>query len=294
MLLLRLYLLKTMFEKMKNTFFHFELANQLLVAIIKYQKTIFSCNIFKTNRMKTTIKSILIAILFTTTLNAYGQNTGELIKLKTFNKVIKTEFLTKSNDSLIEFLAPNIIFRINKINDDSIQLKALNFKKGSEKGNYYNDKIYHITKSDFNESYEEYTPDDKLSVGLLTLPFKARPQDDFSFDTEFNLSTTLNLNIAKIYNSKVNLQGGAGIGSVNLNSSNASGVEDGKAQDVATLNFFGGLMLEYKKVQAGIYAGVDQINNQSEYNWVHNGNLWFGFGIGFNVFKISLGEKDNQ
>ncbi|GGH45523.1 MULTISPECIES: hypothetical protein [Flavobacteriaceae] len=244
--------------------------------------------------MKTTIKSILTAILFIATFNSYAQKTGELIKLKTYNKVIKAEFLTESNDSLIKFLAPNIIYRINKINGDSIQLKALNFKKGSEKGNYYNDKIYYVSKSDFDQSYEEYIPDDKLSVGLLTLPFKARPQDDFSFDTEFNLSTTLNWNFAKIYNSKVNLQAGAGIGSVNLNSSNASGIEDGKAQDVATLNFFGGLMLEYKKVQAGFYVGVDQINNQSEYNWMHNGNLWFGFGIGFNVFKISLGEKDNQ
>ena len=92
----------------------------------------------------------------------------------------------------------------------------------------------------------------------------------------------------------MNLQIGAGIGSVNLNSSNASGITDGKAQDVATLNFFSGLMLEYKKVQAGIYVGVDQINNQSEYQWNSNGNLWFGFGIGFNVFKISLGEKEKQ
>ena len=174
-------------------------------------------------------------------------------------------------------------------------MKALNFTdSNSDKYKIYNDKIYYISKVEFDKSAEKEIRKEKLAVGLLTLPFKARPQDDFSFVTEFNLSTTLNWNFYKIYDAHLNLQIGAGIGSVNLNASNASGITDLKAQDVATLNFFSGLMVEYKKVQAGLYIGVDQINNQSQYQWQHNGNLWFGFGIGFNVFKISLGEEETK
>ncbi|WP_405296824.1 hypothetical protein [Algibacter sp. Ld11] len=244
--------------------------------------------------MKTT-NQLLLALLFISFSNfTFAQKPGDIIKLTTYNKVLKFENIIGTNKDTVRFLAPNILFRVNKVLNDSIQLKALNFTNNEEKKKLYNDKIYYIDKNDFERSYEEYVPEDKLSVGLLTLPFKARPQDDFSFDTEFNLSTTLNYNFHKIYNAKLNAQIGAGIGSVNLNSSNASGITDDKAQDVATLNFFGGLMLEYKKVQAGIYVGVDQINNQSEYKWNSNGNLWFGFGIGFNVFKISLGEEDEQ
>lgn len=227
----------------------------------------------------------------------YSQKDGDIIKLKTYNKVLKHENVagTDSDTDTVNFLEPNILFRINKIRNDTVQLIALKFTKDSLKEKLYNNKIYYIGKYDFEKSYTEYIPDERLSVGLLTLPFKARPQDDFSFDTEFNLSTTLNVMLKKIYNStKINAQIGAGIGSVNLNSSNAEGISDGKAQDVAVLNFFGGLMLEYKKVQVGVYLGVDQINNQSEYKWQHNGNIWFGFGIGFNVFKISLGEKNKQ
>ena len=244
--------------------------------------------------MKTFKNIFFLSLALIISNYSYGQKPGEIIKLTTYNKVIKFENIIGTNKDSVNFLEPNILYRINKVNNETIQLKALYFKKDTLKRKLYNDKIYYINKSDFEKSYEEYIPDDKLSVGILTLPFKARPQDDFSFDTEFNLSTTLNWNFHKVYNAKMNLQIGAGIGSVNLNSSNASGITDGKAQDVATLNFFSGLMLEYKKVQAGIYVGVDQINNQSEYQWNSNGNLWFGFGIGFNVFKISLGEKEKQ
>lgn len=223
----------------------------------------------------------------------FGQTEGDIIKLKTYCKVLKFENITDTDKDTTQFLEPNIKFLVNKIDNDSVALKALNFSD-AEKSKIYNNKIYYISKSEFDKSAIVEKQKEKLSVGLLTLPFKARPQDDFSFDTEFNLSTTLNWNFYRVYDAHLNFQIGAGIGSVNLNTSNASGITDLKAQDVATLNLFSGLMIEYKGVQAGLYMGVDQINNQSQYQWQHNGNIWFGFGIGFNVFKISLGEKKTE
>lgn len=239
--------------------------------------------------MKNTI--IIFALLIFSTLNA--QSKGDVITLKAYLKVVKHKQVKQNKKLPVNFLEPNIQFRINSISNDSIALTAIPFNKKSQEAIFYNDIIYFVTKSDFEENFKEFKAEDKISIGLLTLPFKARPQDDFSFDTEFNLSTTLNYKIASIYNADFNVQIGAGIGSVNLNSSNSQIAAD-KAQDVAALNFFTGLMLQYKKVQAGLYVGIDQINNQAEYQWQHNGNLWFGFGIGFNVFKVSLGEKTKQ
>ncbi len=53
-------------------------------------------------------------------------------------------------------------------------------------------------------------------------------------------------------------------------------------------------MLEYHRVNAGIYVGVDHINNQREYRWESNGNIWFGMGIGYDILKVSLETKKNQ
>ena len=66
--------------------------------------------------------------------------------------------------------------------------------------------------------------------------------------------------------------------------------------NAATLTMFGGMMLQYKKVQAGIYFGVDHINNQNHYQWKNNGNLWIGFGVGYQLFNVNLedSKKENK
>ncbi|RZJ50617.1 MAG: hypothetical protein EOO44_16055 [Flavobacterium sp.] len=241
-------------------------------------------------------KYFLLLIFFLIICNTcFSQKEGDIVTLKTYCKVLKFENISGNDTIKANFLEPSIKFIVNNIGTDSIALKALNFTTDELKMKIYNNKIYYISKNEFDKSASIIEKRERLSVGILTLPFKARPQDNFSFDTEFNLSTTLNWNIKSIYDAHLNLQVGAGIGSVNLNASNSAGITDLKAQDVACLNLFSGVMIEYKKVQAGIYVGVDQINNQNQYKWQHNGNMWFGFGIGFNVFNISLGkEKENQ
>lgn len=261
--------------------------------------------------MKTSQNTILLLALFFISLDSLAQKVGDKIKLTTHCKTSIAAALPLSNDTIIaEYLEPNIIFTVNKITDSEVLLIALNFSgkvqdeinnssnneeyKPPTKAQLYNYKIYKISRSDFDKAYKPYEAVQKLSIGLLTLPFKARPQDDFTFDTEFNLSSTLNYNLLKRSSPSLNIQIGAGIGSVNLNSVNSDGVTTGKEQDVATLTFFGGLMVEYKSVQAGLYLGVDQINNQSTYRWKNNGNIWFGFGIGFNVFKVSVAEKTSN
>ena len=73
-----------------------------------------------------------------------------------------------------------------------------------------------------------------VNIGLLTLPFKARPQDDFSFDTEFNLNTTLSITPFQRNNYSLSVQLGAGIGSVGLNSNNSRGVMEDESQDAVS------------------------------------------------------------
>ena len=264
------------------------------------------------------ILSFLIIILLN--VEAKGQVKGDVIKL---NYDIKTSDKPQSAVSgkkltnNANYLESGIKFKVIDIYPDSVTLKAIpfeplkpykNIKKfwhnliytkkltdnRIDKSLVYNNKIYKIKKTDFTNNAEIVTEKDLLSIGLLTLPFKARPQDDFSFDTEFNLNSTLNWSIHRGEYISTNIQIGAGIGTVGLNTGNSLGLQADEAQDVSTLTFLSGIMLQYDKVQVGIYAGVDHINNQNNYKWKSNGDIWYGFGIGYDLFNISLAKTKNK
>jgi hypothetical protein len=216
---------------------------------------------------------------------------------------ISDDVLKKNAD----YLRSGVKFKVVSKSDVEVQLQALNFEKLSEKqkekyeqegkhdlSEIYNDKIYTISRVDFDGNARRFEPRERLSIGILSLPFKARPQNDFSFSTEFNLNSTLNYSFAYSNNVSINWQIGAGIGTIGLNTSNSSGLANDEAQDVSTITFLNGIMLQYNKVQAGLYIGVDHINNQRNYKWDSNGNLWFGFGIGYDLFNLSLLKETNQ
>lgn len=207
-------------------------------------------------------------------------------------------------DKTLAYLEAGVKFKVLEIADAEVKLIAIPYEKlkdaqknkidGIVKRDYYNNKVYTISLKNFNAFAKKVEEIERVSIGILTLPFKARLQDDISFDTEFNLSTTLNINCYNFNKFSLNAQLGAGIGSVDLNTNNASGIEENKAQDVATLTTFIGAMVQFSNIQVGLYLGVDHINNQKNYQWESNGNLWVGFGIGFDVFSISTSSPKNK
>lgn len=239
---------------------------------------------------------------------AFGQEIkiGQRFTFKAPAKHFKTDL---NNAKLLDTLTKNpnyleegIKYKIADIVKDTITVKVdppfKKLKKRStaiSKANYYNNKLFNITKEEFLAKAEEIPDEpDRFSVGILTLPFKFRPQDERTFEAQFNLSSTLNWRITKAYSTDFYLQVGAGLGSVELNSNNSLGIGADENINAATLTLFSGLMLQYKKVQAGIYVGVDQINNQQHYQWRNNGNLWFGFGVGYQLFNVDLGEGGDK
>jgi len=163
------------------------------------------------------------------------------------------------------YLEDGVRYKIVDISGNNIGVKVdppfKEHKKGSisiSKANYYNYKLFYVIKEEFlakAEKIEESS--DRFSVGILTLPFKFRPQDEKTFEAQFNLSSTLNWRIGKFYSTDYYIQIGAGLGSVELNSNNSLGIIADENINAATLTMFTGLMLQYKKVLAGIYCGVD-------------------------------------
>lgn len=281
--------------------------------------------------MKKAIITTVIALGFA--VHSWGQEVkfkpGDLIQLKTLTQHKGTDV----NDSIVldfesfepNYLQTNISFEIVKI--DSIENKywltvSPNFKERKcnrflffkrkcrdysswkanaiekkDKSAFYNNKIFSVSEVEFlakAEIAEKYQPDDRVSFGLITLPFKFRMFDDKSFETNFNLNTTLNIRLTQLWNAGFYAQFGAGIGNTNLYNGNAPGVDPGEEINAAALTILSGVMLQYKKVQAGLYIGWDHINNQKNYQWQYNGKPWLGFGVGYQLFKIDLGGDKKQ
>lgn len=268
--------------------------------------------------MKT--KLLLVAIFLFAGM-AWGQ---ESFKVKDTITLSNTIVIDKSRNNPFEYsdtlstLSANSLkggFRYKIIKQDSnkVKLQALNFKiyniKRIERRNkrkgfldnrtldksissiLYNDKIFEVDKEDFDSSatHKHNQLPDRLTIGILTLPFKFRPQKSKSFDSDFNLNSTLACRFLSLGGGHLYGQIGAGIGGVELNEVNSKGITDEATIKANTLSMLTGLMIQYKKVQAGIYLGTDFINNQPYYQWQYQGKSWFAFGIGYQIFNIGLG-----
>lgn len=263
------------------------------------------------------IKRIFLIFILSVTFSIASQNSGDLITLTadvpvSINKaIIGVSSNISINSNNRSYLGSGWTYRVVRIKEDIVELKALDFKntttwvsskkKDSINKNrrlQYNNKIYTISKVDFERFSEKYTASEtkpeKVSIGIITLPFKARfNQENLGFDTEFNFNSTVSFHVTEVLGTSFNLQLGAGIGTVGLNKSNTNftGEEEIQAQDVSTLTVLSGVMLEHKRIQVGLYLGWDHINNQEAFNWEGNGDAWLGFGVGFSVFKVDLGHN---
>lgn len=253
-------------------------------------------------------KYLIMLLLFGWIGVVWGQETetGKLIKLRSYTKHSKSdEYINAApsdKDKIKEektkdvvnkrqiLLEPGVIFRVTEKKDKSYNLVALPYTKG-DKMEYYNDKIFNITDEEFQIKAIEYEPDDRLSIGILALPFKFRPQGDKSFESNFNMNSTLNVRLSQ--NRHWYWQIGAGIGGVDLNSNNTVSISAGEDIKANALGLLTGFMLQYKKVQAGLYIGLDYINNQKHYQWTNNGKPWFSIGIGYQLFDVGLSKSKN-
>ncbi len=257
------------------------------------------------------MKKLLLLTILLFGINSFGQEikVGQRFILKAPTKHSKTD-LSKENiyDTVTKnpnYLGSRVKYKIVEIVNDSI-IKVIadppfnELKKGSKKiskATYYNYKLFNISKADFltkAEDASQYDLPDRFNIGILTLPFKFRNQGDKSFESEFNLNSTLALRLKSIGGGHLFAQAGAGIGGVELNDVNAKGITDKATIKANALSMLVGLMIQYKKVQAGIYFGTDFINNQTFYQWNYQGKPWFAFGVGYQLFNVGLGQDDKN
>jgi hypothetical protein len=78
---------------------------------------------------------------------------------------------------------------------------------------------------------------------------------------------------------------GLGITSISLDSANTNGAII-SASDRSGITATTGIMIENKKgLQVGLMVGWDYLGRKENIDWMNNGNMWFGFGVGFALFS---------
>lgn len=282
--------------------------------------------------MKTLI--LLILTLFSTLiLNAQKlkYQIGDVIKTIVPIVIEEKSFehpfsLTESvkNDSVISIqynlniIESNILLVVvdkdsenNKYTVNALDFKVYSkekIKKREEKNNFnsrllidksirsdlYNDKIFIINKKKLENSTKIHDSKDPINIGILSLPFKFRPNANEIFSLEFNINTSISFHLIPIRAIDFWVQIGAGIGSVGLNTTNSSGIEPGNEINTTVLTGLTGLMIQYNKIQAGIYMGIDYVNNQDKYGWESHKKTWFSLGIGYELFSVPISEMKRK
>lgn len=258
--------------------------------------------------MKT--KFIFLFLFVLTNAHSQSEAIGQAFVLKAATNATFVKFITGvSQDTTLaantSVMAQSkvlyILQSVDKANSvvyfyaDNFNLSKIPADRGTnrDKSFYYNDKLLKMSYNDYKSNARDVEFPDAVNFGILTLPFKYRPQDDADFDAQFNLNTTFGILIRNKYYKKAKFyaQFGAGIGTVKLDASNAGGISSDASQNVSTLTGFAGIMMQYNDIQAGLYAGADRINNNKKYDWENQGNLWVSLGIGFKIFTLSKADK---
>lgn len=261
--------------------------------------------------MKT--KLWIICLFVIGSANAQTEVPGQMFELVTATNATFLQFINyTSNDKAIQYndekmMNEKVLFILQSVDKDNdrVTFYAKNFNSSSnpiiqntnrDKSFYYNDKLFYMTYKDYKSNAKDAAYPDRFNFGILTLPFKYRPQKNADFDAEFNLNTTLGYLLRSNYfrKTKIYIQGGVGIGNINLDTSNASKIDDDKSHDASAITAFAGVMLQYDNLQAGLYFGVDSINKNAQYDWVNQGNIWISVGIGFKVFTLSKAKENNN
>jgi hypothetical protein len=234
------------------------------------------------------MKNFILTFFILNIFAANAQTVGDIFISKSASIPITyvKDFDTQANNLVnAEFLVPYIRYEITSVKADDIEFQVLTLRADQPSAIPLNYKIYKISKTDYAR-VKNAKGREILSFGALALPVKLRSSEgEINFETDFNVNFTLAVRLRESFINDWDLtwQIGFGLGSTNLTSTNSS-IEAGKDQSVETITGLTGINLRFQTFQIGLYTGVDYINNQSEYDWKYNGNMFISAGIGINIF----------
>ncbi len=140
-----------------------------------------------------------------------------------------------------------------------------------------------------------------LAFGIINFPFKYRTKknsNDFTGAFNFGAALGYKLPHRTYHNFTYSLLSGYSISNVVLDSA-STGKNQSKlasTNNFTAFSFSLGFLVEYQKVQAGVFIGWDQINriNQNQFEWQYQGKPWLSVGFGYSIFAPQTTKADSK
>lgn len=236
---------------------------------------------------------------------ALDQSTGDtdvIIKYLYYLKDKRPFIHTPSNDS---YISNNVFFfRYNYAGTDAMfdslkkeQIIGRDFN-GQQRYFEVNIKIFraHAVKAP-----KKLITKGGFGFGVVNYPFKWRGQKGAKdFSGSFNVGAAVAYTYKHDSLSKWRFVHvlGFGISSISLDKSSVDRGGDtlSATNSFSALTLSYGFMVQYDKVQIGVFMGVDQISrlNNMTYGWKYQGNPWFSVGLGYSIFSTSTSSQQSK
>lgn len=141
--------------------------------------------------------------------------------------------------------------------------------------------------------------DGGFTLGMLTIPSKLQLDD-----TDLRQSTNLGISFGYQRSHRMSdritysIVASACLTGIQLNSWNTKGATSvPQGVDFLGVSYSIGWLLQYEKIQFGIHLGADRLNEAAarQFQWIHQGKLWLGLGIGINIFSpTKISERNGK
>lgn len=190
--------------------------------------------------------------------------------------------------------ASNAFYKYNFFGDSA---DLSNFTTEHIKANLLGDHqaYFKVAVDDINKfAAKDFIESASLAFGVINFPFKLRPQKGLGdFSGSFNFGAAIGVKFAhrswrKISNSIITAYS---ISNINLDSVSVTHNQDKltSTNNFTAFSFSIGYLLEYDKIQVGLFIGWDQLSriNQLNFGWRYQGKPWISIGFGYAIFSSS-------
>jgi len=182
-------------------------------------------------------------------------------------------------------IAGYVVIRFWDWKSNSDKVKKFNFTNAEKTQRAY----FLMTTADFlSKTKRRYSTKPIFTIGTAAVPFKLR-SNPFQFSSDVTLGTVAGVKVRMNPYTDENFYNfllGFGLSNVNLDSISTNGTitQNSIVQNTASFTLSAGSVVEFSKVQVGIFIGWDLINNSDKIQWSYHGKPWISIGLGYSLF----------
>jgi hypothetical protein len=201
-------------------------------------------------------------------------------------------------------------FKVNSIDAIAYLNNKYVFKNKYNENEIKDYRYFRVSKNDVAARTISFVPNGiSFTAGTILVPIKTRSSKDNNGNTN-NFEFSKDIAIGPFVGGKLridnyrpnffNLGLSVGISSVSIVNKSTDNITSFPVQDIAAFTWSVGGIFEFDKIQVGIFAGKDRINNnfnvdeRTGYNWQYQNKLWWSIGFGYSLIDRPNKNLNNQ